>query len=301
MADEPQPQASGKAPTDRRPFQFGLKHLLAAPVVVALFLGLAHYVGFHWAAGLAVLAFVAIGLLRRWLTIGEALTCIAIAGILIALTLPAVQCTGRSSARNLCSARLKSIACALHNYHDVYGCFPPAYVADKNGRPMHSWRVLILPYLEHQELYEQYRFDEPWNGPHNSKLDITDVWDFWCPGDRSGPRTQTNYLLVVGPETVWPGTRCMRLNEIRDGTRNTILVVEVRQSGIHWMEPRDLDIAKMPLAINAKAGQGISSSHNGGAWVAFADGHLAFLPNTLPPAQLRGLLTTGSGKPGGPK
>jgi Protein of unknown function (DUF1559) len=59
---------------------------------------------------------------------------------------------------------------AVANYHETYGCFPPAYVADRDGKPIHSWRVLILPFLEQQELYRAYNFDEPWNGPNNRKL-----------------------------------------------------------------------------------------------------------------------------------
>ena len=56
---------------------------------------------------------------------------------------------------------------ALQAYHQANGCFPPAYIADKNGKPMHSWRVLILPYLDYDDLYKAYDFSEPWDGPKN--------------------------------------------------------------------------------------------------------------------------------------
>ena len=62
---------------------------------------------------------------------------------------------------------------ALQNYHQANGCFPPAYIADKNGKPMHSWRVLILPYLDRTILYKAYDFTEPWDGPNNKKLSAT--------------------------------------------------------------------------------------------------------------------------------
>ena len=59
---------------------------------------------------------------------------------------------------------------AVANYHDMYKCFPPAYVADESGRPMHSWRVLLLPFLSESELYNAYNFAEPWGSPNNRKL-----------------------------------------------------------------------------------------------------------------------------------
>ena len=69
-----------------------------------------------------------------------------------------------------CSNSLKNISLALQNYHDTYRTFPAAYVPDKDGEPMHSWRVLILPYIEERNLYDKYDFTEPWDGPNNSKL-----------------------------------------------------------------------------------------------------------------------------------
>jgi hypothetical protein len=61
------------------------------------------------------------------------------------------------------------IALALHNYHETYGTFPPAYIADAHRKPMHCWRVLIRPFLEQQTLYTSYNFHEPWDGPNNSR------------------------------------------------------------------------------------------------------------------------------------
>ncbi|MEZ6114117.1 MAG: DUF1559 domain-containing protein [Pirellulaceae bacterium] len=83
------------------------------------------------------------------------------------MLLPAVQTAREAARRSQCSSNLKQIELALHNYHDTFKSFPPAYIADANGRPMHSWRVLILPFMEQRELYDQCRFDEPWDGPNN--------------------------------------------------------------------------------------------------------------------------------------
>ena len=86
----------------------------------------------------------------------------------------------------------------MQNYYADYGCFPPAYLADAKGRPLHSWRALLLPYLD-PPLAAQYRFDEPWDGPNNSLLvsRIPDVYR--CPSD-SEPTTAntTDYVVING-------------------------------------------------------------------------------------------------------
>src|SRR5688500_8670454 len=77
----------------------------------------------------------------------------------------ALSTAGDEARRSSCLGHCCQLGIALHSYHDEYGSFPPAYVADANGKPMHSWRVLILPFIEEQALYQRYRFNEPWNGP----------------------------------------------------------------------------------------------------------------------------------------
>lgn len=216
--------------------------------------------------------------------------------ILLSLFLPAIPTTNHRG-RSPCMNNLRSIVLALHNYHWGHGSLPPPYIADANGRPMHSWRVLILPYLDRNDLYEMYRFDEPWDGPNNSKLHdlIGDV--FRCPQDHGGARsTETSYVAVVGPETIWPADRTVKLDDVTDGLSNTLLVVEIANSGIHWMEPRDLHVSQMSGTINSKSGQGISSGHPRGAVVGFADGRVRFLSDTIPAATIEALLTIRGGE-----
>ena len=194
-----------------------------------------------------------------------------------------------------CKKNLHQIAIALHNYHDTYHCFPPAYVADASGRPMHSWRVLILPFLDKDELYTQYRFDEPWDGPNNRRLTDQTKSVFHCPSDKSGAPTDTSYVVVVGPSTVFPGTECTRFDDITDGQVNTILVVEMANSGIHWMEPRDLAFEDAIKGVNPKEGPGISSGHEGGAQIAKGDATVKFISNQTPKETLRWLLERNDG------
>lgn len=182
--------------------------------------------------------------------------------------------------RGICRNNLRQIGLALHGYHDDYGSFPPAYIADDQGRPMHSWRVLILPYLDERPLYEKYRFDEPWNGPNNAQLASRVPSIYQCPSEihqRAEPRPWTSYVAVIGPRTCWPGETPLARDDITDPPDRTLHVLEVRDSGIHWMEPRDLNVAQMALTINPASGQGISSVHKAGAHGLRADGSAWFL------------------------
>ena len=163
---------------------------------------------------------------------------------------------------------------------------------------MHSWRVLILPYIDQAALYRKYRFDEPWDGPNNSKLHDAVVSGFQCPIDAADHEhaTWTSYVAVVGPHTCWPGTEPVSIAEITDGTTATLLIAECRNSGIHWMEPRDLHVGQMPLAVNPAGGQGISSPHESGARVLVADGSVHFLSNDTDAEMLRRLIEHDDGE-----
>jgi hypothetical protein len=93
---------------------------------------------------------------------------------MLARAAPAGSAAGRSSCRRRAALPRPPprgpLGRAIHNYYSANGCFPPAYIADKNRRPMHSWRVLLLPYLGENRLYGMYHFDEPWDGPSNRAL-----------------------------------------------------------------------------------------------------------------------------------
>lgn len=105
-----------------------------------------------------------------WRAAGIVFLILLYGGCLVCLERLAGAQSVREAARRVsCLNNLRHIELALHNYHNAHGCFPPAYIVDESGRPMHSWRVL-LPYLEQEALYDQYDFSEPWDGPNNRKL-----------------------------------------------------------------------------------------------------------------------------------
>ncbi len=231
--------------------------------------------------------------------VGRAIAWILFICVVVALLYPAIPSSRHiHGRRDSCANNIKQIGLALNAYHDQYHCFPPAYIADSDGKPMHSWRVILLPFFEEaglKTLYEQYDFSEPWNGPHNSKLAV-EFSIYCCPSADEAPFS-TNYVAVVGEETVWPGTRGMLLGNVTDGKSKTISVVEVANSGIHWMEPRDLTFAEAQRGINIPGVKpGISSNHAGGAQFLFCDGSVHFLSDKIPAETLRALLTAEGGE-----
>ncbi len=194
---------------------------------------------------------------------------------------------------NCLGLRIGLIGKALEEYHADEGHFPPAYVLGKDGRPAHSWRVLLLPYLGYHDLYSRYNFGEPWNGPNNRLLADEMPMEYRCPATtREGP--YTNYVVVVGPETPWPGNRASSYKNLKNHSA-MILFVEVADSAIHWMEPCDLTLEEATAGVNKNRQRGISSNHPGGACCGSQGGTPEFLENETPPEVLRARLTVRGG------
>ena len=215
---------------------------------------------------------------------------------------------GIQSARNVrdetgCVATLKYIGLAMQSYHSQYGCFPPAYLADNDGQPMHSWRLQPLPHLGAEQLYEEYSFDEPWNSPnnlalaHNVPVGMLEFHSTYrCPSDSEASEQDATYLMPVGPGAFSDGPNGRKIGEITDGTSNTIVAAERSQSGIHWMEPRDLNVEDMSFKINDPAGYGIRSTHPGVVNMVFGDGHTDSISKDIDPRVLRALITVAGGE-----
>ncbi len=221
--------------------------------------------------------------------------CCAGAGFFWVRSVPMVAPPRAVAASSPCSNNLKALALAMHNYHDVYSSFPPAYVADGDGKPMHSWRVLLLPFLNRQDLYNQYRFDEPWDGPNNSQLISMIPSEYRCPDDVSGAFDQTSYAMIVGPGFFSDGPAVSAIADILDGTSNTIMLVEAHGSGIAWTEPRDLDGATISFLANTRQ-PGQLQGHAGHVKAVFCDGSVHDLPDTTPAEDFRAMATVGGGE-----
>lgn len=189
-----------------------------------------------------------------------------------------------------------AIAVALHSYHDVHGCFPPAYIADADGRPMHSWRVLLLPYVDSMELYRRYDFHEPWDGPHNRQL--FDAMPKVFHSETEPPSTRfANLVVVTGPGTAFPGAEPTRIADFQDGLDRTILATEVANSDIVWTEPRDLDIRTMALSPNAPGRPSISAVSWRDPYVVLGDSIRTYpVKPSLTGDALRAMLTIAGGE-----
>jgi prepilin-type processing-associated H-X9-DG protein len=289
MSELPSP---AKGQTSQRPFQFSLRHALLGVTAVSVLLGLYTWFGVIPPLALLALGMVALAMFRREFA--------TVAGVLIGacvlagMLLPAVG-TFPPAKRFVCNCNLRQIGLALHSYHELYGSFPPAFIADERGRPMHSWRTLILPQLEHQPLFDSLYLDQPCDDPRNLKLASTNLGCYRCPSDKSNGPGCTSYLAIVGPGTAWPGAKPASLDDFTDGRSNTILVVEVAGSNIPWSQPRDIAIGNLDPRINSQKKPGISSNHKGGANVLFADGHVEFVSSDLLPREVQAMLTAHAG------
>lgn len=219
-------------------------------------------------------------------------------GFLKLWILPRLRGSRVSATHMQCRNNLRQIGLALHNYHDKYNCFPPQYLADAEGKPMHSWRVILLPYLDESALYARYKFDEPWDGPNNSRLLSSMPTVYRCPSDTKPGQTMTNYAAVAGPNSIFRGATPVKVGEVTDGSSNTLIVGEVLASGaaIPWMAPVDVDITAHPK-IGDPAG--FSSKHTGGAKFTLADGSVRFIPETIAASTLEALFTSAGGEPVG--
>jgi hypothetical protein len=135
-----------------------------------------------------------------------------------ALLLPAVGMAREAARRAQCRNNLKQIGVALQNYHAAWNSFPPPYTVDSNGRPLLSWRVLILPYLNQQDVYDEFHLDEPWDSPHNRELTRLMLDVFTCPSDENAMPFATNYVAITGLGTAFPSnTRSYRAFAVTPG------------------------------------------------------------------------------------
>src|SRR5262249_52020517 len=132
-----------------------------------------------------------------------------------------------------------TLALAMHGFLDDNGHFPPAAVFNKDGKPLLSWRVLILPYLDQKELFQKFKLDEPWDSANNKKL-LAQMPKVYAPvRAKEKMPDATFYQVFTGKRTIFEGTRGARIADITDGTSTTILIIEAG-AAVPWTKPADL-------------------------------------------------------------
>jgi hypothetical protein len=215
--------------------------------------------------------------------------------VLILLLLPAVPAARESTRRMQCTNHMKQICLAFHNYHDKHGHLPPAYTVDEDGKPLHSWRVLILPFIEEITLYDKIRLDEPWDSEYNRQFHAEAPRIFQCPSYSSNDLTVPVpsgcfYSIIYGAETPFTGSQPKNFEDVTRGLSNTIFLVE-RRIPVNWMDPScEITFETACKGVNVDA-IGISSYHVGGVNVALGDGSLRFIPDNIDSETLREMLT----------
>ena len=212
---------------------------------------------------------------------------------LVAALRPPVREARLQAKRVMSMNNLKQIALAMHNFHDRNKRFPAIGTFDAAGRPLLSWRVHLLPYVEQAELYNQFHLDEAWDSPHNKALLANMPPVFACPqSGHAHSKGLATYRLVVGEGTAFPGREGIGIRDITDGTSNTIMAVEVDdEHAVPWTKPEGLPFNE------ANPREGIGGQFPGGFNAATCDGAVHFIADTLAPEKLRLMLLRNDGEP----
>jgi len=210
------------------------------------------------------------------------------------LVLPAVDSARDAARRNQRMNNFKHIMLAMHNYYsNRHNSFPPAASRNAAGKPLLSWRVLILPYIEQQALYKQFHLDEPWDSEHNIKL-IDKMPELYLDPRLSASDLaagRTTVLVPRGEKTLFRDDKGLTYRGVTDGTSNTIALVSVTpERAVVWTKPDDweVDLAN-PL-------RGVKGADGEGFIAGYADGSVHFIANDIDPEKLAALLTADGGE-----
>ncbi len=216
----------------------------------------------------------------------------AVSGVLVGLLLPAVQSAREAARRAQCSNNLKQMALAMHNYVSATNAFPKPALTDKDGKPLLSWRVAILPYIEQQGLYNRFKLDEPWDSPHNKELIKEMPPVFVCPSRANVEPGTTTYRVFVGAGALFEKGQDTGIQQITDGTSNTLMIAESTDA-VPWTKP-DAELPFDPAQLDPDAKPslfGAGSMHPGGFNASMADGSVRFFKTTINFNVFRALIT----------
>jgi Protein of unknown function (DUF1559) len=294
------PPPAGNPP----PLRFGLKSIFVLiAIVAALSAGASAggLFGFLVAAiGVSILVWIWARLTRRR-RLGDIFSRISVYGSLVAILvamMPTVGGPRESGRRSACLNNLKQLEMALFQYEAKHHALPPVFTADKNDKPLMSWRTAILPLIEQGKLFSQYHADEPWDSADNNSVTTNQLRIYQCPADigSSDYNKATSYVAIVGPGTAWQPDHATKLSEITDPLADTILLVEMKDTGIAWAEPRDLDLNNLPPGITNQNLIHSLCNHAGCFNAVFADAHTESVPETISWSDFLALLTIAGGE-----
>ncbi len=222
---------------------------------------------------------------RRIALAGGVLLCFLIAGVLLRNAIVESQTVEK---RIIACNHFKCIGLAMSNFAYAHECLPPAVGHGSTGfasasKPPVSWRVLLLPYIEEQDLYEQYDFDEPWDGPNNRKL-LNKIPPLYRSPGAAGDPTHATVFVITGPETVFPKGDKVTFESIGDSASNTALAVEAIRP-VPWTKPEDIEY---DLTFRSSSLGGV---YPNGFHVLFCDGFVDFVEDTVDDNRIRAMFT----------
>lgn len=241
--------------TDTPHFRFSIVHLLYATALLAAAIAMFEVYTVIWLAGVFIFWLIVYAVRNTQASrLAMFLLVFFVLLILACMGLPAVSTVREASRRTACMNNVRQLALALWNYESAFAKLPPAFQADTNGKPMHSWRVLILPFIEEQKLHSSYDFAESWDGPKNKLLvsQLSD-WPYQCPSQNDWD-FKTRYKLITGPGTVFESDQGLALSKLQS-TADTIAIIEDVSDPVIWMEPRDLTVAEAVKLFDGKQTQ----------------------------------------------
>jgi prepilin-type processing-associated H-X9-DG protein len=213
---------------------------------------------------------------------------VSVAGVLTGLLLPAVQAAREAARRMQSSNNLKQIGLAIHNYESAYKRLPKRASKDEDGKPLLSWRVELLPFLEEVALYNEFHRDEPWDSEHNIKLLEKMPAVFRHPNSQA-EQGMTVYVGPYGGESIWD-LETTRFRDVTDGLSNTIMVVEVDDSAaVPWTKPDDFDMSEGNLLE-------VLGLSVGGGNCLFGDGSVQFISEVIAEDMFEAMMTRAGGE-----
>jgi hypothetical protein len=211
----------------------------------------------------------------------------------VGLLLPAIQAAREAARRNASMNNMKQIMLGLLNHESAHRAFPAHANFSADGKPLLSWRVHILPYMEQQALYQQFHLDEPWDSEHNKALIPLMPAFYLDPSSSHQPAAgRTHYLGVKGEGRFFGGGQDTRgLRDLTDGTSNTMAVVQVDDDrAVVWTKPDDWEMQ------DAAPTAGLGHLHPSIFIAGFADGHISAVNPDIERERLKALLTISGGE-----
>ena len=215
-------------------------------------------------------------------------------GVLIGMLLPAVQQVREAARRTQTLNNLRQLALAAHNFESVNQRFPAAFSVDEDGTPLLSWRVHLLPYIEQQELYEQFNLDEPWDSPNNIKL-LDQMPDLFKSLSVSIPDGHTMLLAPVTEASIFSqtpenGRLGAGVGEITDGMFNTMMILQGgAKNAVPWTSPQDLNTKDL-------SDTNFNTGHPGTFCAALGDGSTRSVSTSMDVDELVGGCVMNDGK-----